>query len=127
MKVSIRDRLGAVGAPAWDGLVASSRLRSPFLSWTWQTEWVRAFAADRRLEIRCVEDGGGNLVGILPLCESPTGAMQTIGGADISDYLDLIAVQGRGGGAWMALLQARAAERGRGGGHPEPQGSASGA
>jgi CelD/BcsL family acetyltransferase involved in cellulose biosynthesis len=111
MKVSIRDRLEAVGAPAWDGLVASSRLRSPFLSWTWQAEWVRAFAADRRLEIRCVEDGGGNLVGILPLYESPSGAMQTIGGADVSDYLDLIAVQGREEEAWMALLQSRTAER----------------
>jgi len=111
MKVSIRDRLEAVGAPAWDGLVASSRLRLPFLSWAWQAEWVRAFAADRRLEIRCVEDGGGNLVGILPLWESPSGAMQTIGGADVSDYLDLIAVQGREEEAWMALLQSRTAER----------------
>jgi CelD/BcsL family acetyltransferase involved in cellulose biosynthesis len=110
MKVSIRDRLEAVGAPAWDGLVASSRLRSPFLSWTWQTEWVRAFAADRRLEIRCVEDGGGNLVAILPLCESPSGAMQTIGGADVSDYLDLISREGREEEAWMALLQSRMAE-----------------
>ena len=45
MKVSIRDRLEAVGASAWDGLVAASRLRSPFLSWAWQSEWARTFAA----------------------------------------------------------------------------------
>ena len=49
MKVSIRDRLEAVGASAWDGLVAASRLRSPFLSWVWQCEWARTFAANRRL------------------------------------------------------------------------------
>jgi CelD/BcsL family acetyltransferase involved in cellulose biosynthesis len=111
MKVSIRDRLEAVGAPAWDGLVASSRLRSPFLSWAWQSEWARAFATDRRLEIRCVEDGAGSLISLLPLYESLSGSLQLIGGADVSDYLDLISVQGREEEAWMALLQSRTAER----------------
>jgi CelD/BcsL family acetyltransferase involved in cellulose biosynthesis len=111
MKVSIRDRLEAIGAPAWDGLVAASRLRSPFLSWAWQSEWARTFAGDRRLEIRCVEDGGGNLVGILPLYETPSGSLELIGGADVSDYLDLISVHGREEEAWMALLQSRTAER----------------
>jgi len=111
MKVSIRDRLEAVGPAAWDGLVAASRLRSPFLSWVWQCEWARTFAADRRLEIRCVEDGAGNLVAILPLYESSPGSRQAIGGADVSDYLDLISVEGREEEAWMALLQSRTAER----------------
>jgi CelD/BcsL family acetyltransferase involved in cellulose biosynthesis len=111
VKVSIRDRLEAVGASAWDGLVEASRLRSPFLSWTWQCEWSRTFADDHRLEIRCVEDGGGNLVAILPLYESAPGSLQIIGGAHVSDYLDLIAVQGREEEAWMALLQSRTAEQ----------------
>src|SRR5256712_12289248 len=112
MKVLIRDRLEAVGAPAWDGLVAASRLRSPFLSWTWQREWARVFAEDRRLEIHCVEDGSGGLVALLPLYESAPGTRQILGGADVSDYLDLMAVQGREEEAWMALLQARPPERG---------------
>ena len=111
MKVSIRDRLEAVGASAWDGLVAASRLRSPFLSWAWQSEWARTFAADRRLEIRCVEDGAGNLIAILPLYESAPGSLQLIGGPDVSDYLDLISLEGREEEAWMALLQSRTAER----------------
>ena len=123
MKVSIRDRLEAVGASAWDGLVAASRLRSPFLSWAWQSEWTRAFASDRRLEIRCVEDGGGNLVAILPLYESPAGPLQMIGGADVSDYLDLISVRGREEEAWMALLQSRTAERAEWELHAVPEGS----
>jgi CelD/BcsL family acetyltransferase involved in cellulose biosynthesis len=110
MKVLVHDRLEAVGAPAWDRLVAATRLRSPFLSWTWQSEWARVFAEDRRLEIRCVEDGSGSLVALLPLYESASGTWQILGGADISDYLDLIAVQGREEEAWMALLQARSAE-----------------
>ena len=110
MKVSIRDRLEAVGAPAWDGLVAASRLRSPFLSWTWQREWARAFAEGCRLEIRCVEDGGGNLVALLPLYEAGPGSLKILGGADVSDYLDLIAVNGREEEAWMALLQSRTTE-----------------
>src|SRR3989442_9842027 len=86
MKVLVRERLEAVGAPAWDGLVAATGLRSPFLSWTWQREWARVFAADRRLEIRCVEDGSGGLVAVLPLYEAAPGAMQILGGADVSDY-----------------------------------------
>src|SRR6266446_6844359 len=92
------------------GSSALSRLRSPFLSWTWQCEWSRTFADDRRLEIRCVEDRGGNLVALLPLYESAPGSLQIIGGADVSDYLDLIAVRGREEEAWMALLQSRTAE-----------------
>jgi len=111
MKVSIRDRLEAVGASAWDGLVAASRLRSPFLSWAWQCEWARTFASDRRLEIRCVEDDAGSLVALLPLHESGAGVMQLLGGPDVSDYLDLISSQGREDEAWTALLESRSAER----------------
>ena len=111
MKVLIHDRLEAVGAPVWDGLVAATRLRSPFLSWTWQREWAHVFAEERRLEIHGVEDGSGGLVALLPLYESAPGTWQILGGADVSDYLDLMAVQGREEEAWMALLQSRTAER----------------
>ena len=111
MKTDVVDRLEAVGAAAWDRLVAGSRLRSPFLTWPWQREWTRAFAADRRLEVRRVEDAEGRLVALLPLHEVEPGVLTLLGGADISDYLDLIALAGREEEAWMALLQSRAAER----------------
>lgn len=111
MKVTIRDRLEAVGASAWNGLVAASRLRSPFLSWVWQCEWARTFAANRRLEIRCVEDGTGNLISVLPLYEASPGSLEIVGGADVSDYLDLISLEGREEEAWMALLQSRTTEQ----------------
>jgi len=111
MKVLIYDRLEAIGASAWDELVAATRLRSPFLSWTWQHEWAQAFAEGRRLEIRRVEDGAGRLVALLALYESAPGTLTSLGGADVSDYLDLIAVEGREEEAWMALLQSRSMER----------------
>jgi CelD/BcsL family acetyltransferase involved in cellulose biosynthesis len=110
MKVLVHDHLEAVGPSAWDALAAATRLRSPFLSWTWQHEWVRAFATDRRLEIRRVEDGAGRLVALLPLCESAPGTLQVLGGSDVSDYLDLIAAEGREEETWMALLQSRVTE-----------------
>jgi CelD/BcsL family acetyltransferase involved in cellulose biosynthesis len=94
-----------------DRLEAGSRLRSPFLTWTWQREWTRAFAGARRLEIRRVEDAEGRLVALLPLHEVEPGVLRLVGGADISDYLDLIALAGREEEAWMALPQSRAAER----------------
>jgi len=111
VKTDVVDRLEAVGAAAWDRLVAGSRLRSPFLTWPWQREWTRAFAADRRLEVRRVEDAEGRVVALLPLHEVEPGVLTLLGGADISDYLDLIALAGREEEAWMALLQSRAAER----------------
>src|SRR3989454_10962236 len=43
--------------------------------------------------------------------EAAPGVLTLLGGADISDYLDLIALAGREEEAWMALLQSRAAER----------------
>ena len=109
MKVEVLDRLEAVGASAWDQLVAGSRLRSPFSSWIWQREWVRAFAQGRRLEIRRVRDADERLVALLPLYETEAGHACLVGGADVSDYVDLIALRGREEDAWAALLQARAA------------------
>jgi CelD/BcsL family acetyltransferase involved in cellulose biosynthesis len=111
VKVDLHERLEAVGPAAWDQLVAGSRLRSPFLTWTWQREWVRAFAPGRRLEIRRVQDDDGRLIALLPLCEMEPGRWILLGGADVSDYLDLIALHEREEAAWGALLEARIPSR----------------
>ena len=113
MKVESADRLESVGPEAWDALLATSRFRSPFLSWTWQAQWTAAFAPGRRLEVRRVTDADGDLVAVLPLYESTPGTLELIGGADVSDYLDLLARAGHEEDAWAALLQSRAAERER--------------
>lgn len=107
MKVETFDRLEAIGPAAWSALHEGARLRSPFLTFAWQRAWVGAFAPDRRLDIRTVKDAAGQLVAILPLYEKAHGLLELIGGRDVSDYLDLLALAGREGEAWSALLAAR--------------------
>jgi CelD/BcsL family acetyltransferase involved in cellulose biosynthesis len=111
VKTDVHDSLEAVGADAWDALHAETRLRSPFVAWAWQREWVAVFGDGRRLEVRRVVDGGGRLVALLPLVETGPGRWLLVGGADISDYLDLIALRDREDEAWAALLGSRAADR----------------
>jgi CelD/BcsL family acetyltransferase involved in cellulose biosynthesis len=113
VKVESADRLESVGPEAWDALLAASRLRSPFLSWTWQQHWAAAFAGGRRLDVRRVLDADGGLVAVLPLYEVSPGRLEIVGGADVSDYLDLLARNGQEEEAWAALLQSRAGERDR--------------
>ena len=111
MRAVIHHRLEAVGRAAWEDLRAAARLRAPFLSWTWQSEWLHAFAPDRRVEVRTVSDADGSLVGVLPLFEAGPGLKRIVGGAEVSDYLDVLAVAGREKEVWTALLQARAEDR----------------
>jgi CelD/BcsL family acetyltransferase involved in cellulose biosynthesis len=113
VKVQIHDGLDAIGARAWDELAALCRLRSPFVTWTWQQQWVQAFAGGCRLQIHAVTDPADRLFALLPLYEIEPGLLNLVGGADVSDYLDLIAVEGREDEAWTALLQARAADPAR--------------
>jgi CelD/BcsL family acetyltransferase involved in cellulose biosynthesis len=113
VKIECVDRLDAVDPPAWDALLAASRLRSPFLSATWQRQWASVFAEGHRVDLRLVRDADGSLLAALPLYEVEPGVLELIGGADISDYLDLLAVAGREEEAWSALLAARAADRAR--------------
>lgn len=107
MKTEILEGLDAVGPSAWQALHAASALRSPFLTFLWQSEWTRAFAPQARLEIRRVTDPAGRLVGLLPLYEVEPGVLRLIGGVDVSDYLDLLAEAGRETDAWAALLASR--------------------
>jgi CelD/BcsL family acetyltransferase involved in cellulose biosynthesis len=111
VKTEILEDLDAVGPTAWQTLHAASALRSPFLSWTWQTEWARAFAPGERLEIRRVTDDAGRLLGVLPLHEAQPGVLRLLGGADVSDYLDLLSESGRESEVWATLLGSRSASR----------------
>ena len=108
MKIEVLEGLDAVGPSAWQALHAATALRSPFLSWTWQSEWARAFAPPDRVQIRRVTDDAGHLRGLLPLYEDAPDVLQLIGGADVSDYLDVLAEAGREDEVWGALLASRA-------------------
>ena len=124
MKTDVHESLEAVGPEAWEAVRADSGLRSPFLSWPWQREWLAGFGEGRRLELRTVTDDAGRLLALLPLVEIAPGRLMLAGGADVSDYLDLLCRRGHETAAWGALLEARAAERSVWELHSVPDGSA---
>src|SRR5262245_27989561 len=108
MKVEALPDFEALDLERWNSLLDRSRCASVFLTWQWQTAWTRFFAADASLELLAASDDAGQLVGLLPL-HAEGGVRRLIGGADVSDYLDLIAVAGSEGDVWDALLEHRAA------------------
>jgi CelD/BcsL family acetyltransferase involved in cellulose biosynthesis len=108
MKVDARPSFAGFDEPRWNGLLERSKLPSVFLSWQWQTQWVHAFAADRPLQLLAVNDEEGSVSGLLPLYEERPGLFRLVGGIDVSDYLDVIALGGREEEVWQALLQHRA-------------------
>jgi CelD/BcsL family acetyltransferase involved in cellulose biosynthesis len=112
MKIDALPGLSALDEAHWNALLDRSRLPSLFLTWQWQTEWCRAFAADRPQQVLTATDAAGALAGVLPLYEDGPGRQRIIGGVDVSDYLDLIAVAGREEEIWRALLQHRSGQPG---------------
>jgi CelD/BcsL family acetyltransferase involved in cellulose biosynthesis len=107
------ERLPAWGAmgldeAAWNRLVARSRTDVPFLTWQFQTTWWRRFGeGEGPLHLLGVQDGSAEWVGALPLYEvrAPEGAtLRLVGGVDVADYLDLVAVAGHEEAVWKALL-----------------------
>jgi CelD/BcsL family acetyltransferase involved in cellulose biosynthesis len=110
MKIDVLPGLEALDEARWNALLDRSRLPSVFLTWQWQTEWSRAFATDRPLQILAVTGADGAPAGLLPLYEDAPGRLRIIGGVDVSDYLDVIVAAGREEDVWSALLQHRAAQ-----------------
>ena len=103
------DALG-IGEAGWNRLVERCRAPVPFATWQFQTAWLRAFAPGP-LHLLAAQDGAGEWVGVLPVYETPTPegpVLRLVGGTDIADYLDLIAVAGREEEVWKAALPALA-------------------
>ena len=99
-----------LGEAGWNRLVERCRAPVPFATWQFQTAWYRAFGTGP-LHLFAAQDGEGEWVGLLPLYEfpSPDGpVIRLVGGTDVADYLDLIAVAGREEEVWKALLPALA-------------------
>lgn len=98
----------AIGESGWNRLVERCRAPAPFATWQFQTAWFRAFAPGP-LHLLAAQDGAGEWVGVLPLYETPTPdgpVLRLVGGTDVADYLDLIAVAGREEEVWKAMLPA---------------------
>lgn len=112
MKVESLDRFDLLDEATWNGLLGRSAHPLLFLTWQWQTHWWDAFGAGRPLRIHAVSDSAGQLVGLLPLYAEAGGTWRLVGGVDVSDYLDLLAVAGGEEEVWAALLQHRGGEPG---------------
>ena len=112
MKAECLDCWDVFDEETWNGLLTRSAVPTVFLTWQWQTNWWNAFGQGRELRLLQVTDGSGQLVGLLPLYAEPGShsPLRIVGGADVSDYLDLLAVQGHEEEVWAALLQHQAAE-----------------
>ena len=112
MKVECLDRWDVFDEASWNGLLERSASPVVFLTWQWQTNWWNAFGRGRQLRLLQVTDGDGQLAGLLPLYAEPgaDSPLRIVGGVDVSDYLDLLAVRGREEEVWTALLQHCAAE-----------------
>jgi CelD/BcsL family acetyltransferase involved in cellulose biosynthesis len=96
-----------MGEAGWDALARRAQAPVPFLTWSFQTTWWKAFGRDP-LHLFGVLDGAGDSVAMLPLYRVD-GALRLVGGTELADYLDLVAVAGREEEAWKALLPALAA------------------
>jgi CelD/BcsL family acetyltransferase involved in cellulose biosynthesis len=101
---------GAVDEATWNNLVARSASPLPFSTWQFQTAWWRLLG-DGCLHLYGVQDAAADWVALLPLYEAGSG-LRLVGGVDVADYLDLIAVAGHEEAAWKALLAAMPAAGG---------------
>lgn len=111
MKIQTLSGIDSLDEIRWNSLLAASSQPSVFMTWQWQGAWLRAFGGGRPVQLLAASDATESLVALLPLYEAEPGLWRIIGGVDVSDYLDLIAVAGREEEAWEALLQHRAADR----------------
>jgi len=96
---------GGLDEGAWNGLLARSATDVPFLTWQWQTAWWEAFGPGP-LALFVIRDGE-NPIGLLPLYALEAGGrtvLRLVGGVEVSDYLDLIALRDREEEVWKALL-----------------------
>ncbi|MBI3458439.1 MAG: GNAT family N-acetyltransferase [Candidatus Rokubacteria bacterium] len=114
MRVERLPAWGALGLneAAWNRLVARSHGNLPFLTWQFQTTWWRVLGErEGSLHLLAVQDGAAEWVGALPLYKMPTPVgpvLRLVGGVDVADYLDLVAVAGHEEAVWKALLAALA-------------------
>lgn len=94
--------------PEWTELFESSAAGSPFLSWEWMNAWWTHLGGSKRLAVLVVRSGS-EIIGIAPLSMSRGNLpwfryLEFLGtGCAGSDYLDVIARQGREGETMEAL------------------------
>ncbi len=90
----------------WNALLPTAITPYPFQSIGWAESWYRVFGADAEPLLLAVRDDAGVLIGIAPLVLRQTALGRTIqlmGGADVTDYLDIIAPEHQLHRVWTAV------------------------
>ncbi|MFQ6001690.1 MAG: GNAT family N-acetyltransferase, partial [Anaerolineae bacterium] len=87
----------------WNRLLAKSPSDSIFLTWEWQSLWWEFFGIGHQLLLLTARQEE-ELVGIAPLFYADEGTIRLVGGTEISDYLDIIALSGYEREVWSAFL-----------------------
>jgi CelD/BcsL family acetyltransferase involved in cellulose biosynthesis len=120
----IRDDAGLAALAAhWDQLLASSDLKTPFLTWPWVSAWRSTLGRDADLLVAVARDPqDGGLVGVAPFAEAmvrtariPHRVLRFVGaGPAAPDHLDLIVRRGyeavAGPALWSAVRRASTAD-----------------
>ncbi len=99
-------------AHEWNPLLQRSAADTPFLTLEWQSIWWQHFGNDNLLLVYAFRDETGTLCGIAPLfrgIEHGQRQLNTVGCADVSDYLDMIVAPGCEQPVLAALLDALSA------------------
>ena len=99
-------------ADEWNTLLHHSSTDVPFLTLEWQSTWWQHFGYSDPLLLYAFRDEAGALCGIAPLfrnCETGRRELNTLGCADVSDYLDMIVAPGCEQAVFDALLDALSA------------------
>jgi len=87
----------------WNRLLVGSPSDTIFLTWEWQSLWWECFGRGHQLLLLTARHEE-ELVGIAPLFYADEGIIHLVGGTEISDYLDIIALSGYEREVWSAFL-----------------------
>ncbi|MEE9256026.1 MAG: GNAT family N-acetyltransferase [bacterium] len=90
-------------APEWRGLMAGNPHARPFYDPAWHATWWRCLGSGA-VHLCAVRKENGDLLAIAPLTLREDGVLRFIGGEDLSDYLDIVAIPGAYPDAWRALM-----------------------
>ncbi len=94
-------------AQEWNALLRYSGTDTIFLTHEWQRAWWQSFSPDRELFLLSVRQGE-NLVGIAPFYRLQTDGqrvIQLVGGTEVCDYLDIIALPDFADYVYQALFE----------------------
>jgi len=88
----------------WNRLLAGSPSDTIFLTWEWQSLWWEFFGRGHQLLLLTARHEE-ELVGMAPLFYADQGVtIHLVGGTEISDYLDIIALSGHEREVWSTFL-----------------------